>query len=80
MIEWLAYAASTMKFQPKANAWVRLSTLHMWDYGISRGIECTLYRVLVQSTLSHASEAGTLAQATNAQAGAVLHGPVNFLI
>ena len=40
-----------------ANAWLKLSKLHVWDDEcISRGIKCTLYKVIVQSTLLYASE------------------------
>jgi hypothetical protein len=39
-----------------ANAWLKLSKQHVWDDGcISRGIKCTLYKVIVQSTLPYAS-------------------------
>ena len=35
-----------------ANAWLKLSKLHVWDDEcIGRGIKCTLYKVIVQSTL-----------------------------
>ena len=40
-----------------ANAWLKLSKLHVWDDDcISRGIKCTLHKVFVQSTLLYASE------------------------
>ena len=40
-----------------ANAWLKLSKLHVWDDEcISRGIKCTSYKVIVQSTLLYASE------------------------
>ena len=40
-----------------ANAWLKLCKLHVWDDDfISRGIECTLYKVIVQSMLLYASE------------------------
>ena len=44
-----------------ANAWLKLSNLHVWgDSHISREIKCTLYQVIVQSTLLHASETWAL--------------------
>ena len=44
-----------------ANAWLKLSRLHVWDDShISRGIKCTLYKVIVQSTLLFASETWAL--------------------
>ena len=40
-----------------ANAWLKLSKLHVWDDNcISKGIKCTLYKVIVQSTLLYAGE------------------------
>ena len=40
-----------------ANACLKLSKQHVWDDEcISRGIKCTLYKVIVQSTLLYASE------------------------
>ena len=39
------------------NAWLKISKLHLWDDDcISRGIKCTLYKVIVQSTLLFARE------------------------
>ena len=44
-----------------ANAWLKLSKLHVWDDShISRGIKCTLYKVIVQSTLLYAGETWAL--------------------
>ena len=52
-----------------ANAWLKLSKLHVWgDSHISRGIKCTLYKAIVQSTLLYASETWALPQQTIAQA------------
>ena len=40
-----------------ANAWLKLAKVHVWDADcISRGIKCTLYKVVAQSTLLYASE------------------------
>ena len=44
-----------------ANAWLKLSRLHVWDDShISRGIKCTLYKVILQSTLLCARETWAL--------------------
>ena len=44
-----------------AYAWLKLSRLHVWDDShISRGIKCTLYKVIVQSTLLYASKTWAL--------------------
>ena len=44
-----------------AHTWLKPSKLHVWDDShISRGIKCTLYKVIVQSTLLYASETWAL--------------------
>ena len=44
-----------------ANAWLKLSQSYVWDDShISRGIKCTLYKLIVQSTLLYASETWAL--------------------
>ena len=48
-----------------ANAWLKLSKLHVWDDHddyISRGNRCALYKVIVQFTLLYASEMWALPQ------------------
>ena len=52
-----ARAEVSNRLASAANAWLKLCTLHVWDDDfISRGIKCTLYKVIVQSTLLYASE------------------------
>ena len=44
-----------------ANAWLKLCKLHVWDDDfMGRGIKCTVYKVIVQSTLLYASETWAL--------------------
>ena len=46
-----------------AHTWLKLSKLHVWDDShISRGIKCTLYKVVMQSTLLYASETWALSK------------------
>ena len=53
-----ARAEVSNRLASAANAWQELCKLHVWDDDfISRGIKCTLYKVIVQSTLLYASEA-----------------------
>ena len=53
----LCHRSDVCMLPSAANAWLKLSRLHVWDDDcISRGIKCTLYKVIVQSTLLYASE------------------------
>jgi hypothetical protein len=50
-------AEASNRLASAAHAWSKLSKLHVWDdEHINRGIKCTLYKVIVQSTLLYASE------------------------
>ena len=56
-----ARAEVSNRLASAANAWQKLCKVHVWDDDfISRGIKCTLYKVIVQSTLLYASEAWAL--------------------
>ena len=56
-----AKAEVSNRLASAANAWQKLCKLHVWDDDfISRGIKCTLYKVIVQSTLLYASETWAL--------------------
>ena len=49
--------AKLRPFRLRGHAWSKLSKLHVWDDEcISRGIKCTVYRMILQSTLLYASE------------------------
>ena len=53
-----------------ANAWLKLCKLHVWDDRfISRGIKCTVYKVIVQSMLLYASETWALPKQQLPKAG-----------
>ena len=67
-----ARAEVSNRLASAANAWpwFKLCKLHVWDDDfISRGIKCTLYKVIVQSTLSYASETWALPKQQLQQAG-----------
>ena len=61
-------AEVSIRIASAANAWLKLSRSNFWgDSHISRGIKCTLYKVIVQSTLIYANM--STAHTTTAEAG-----------